>query len=374
MDDGEQMTWDAEPLPPILLSFSSAIDKYPAGFTGNPLNLLFLNDAEPIQQPREFLWQLDAPSLMDERRQYVMEYPGFWPFPAFDLSTRPDPLLVSQRLFERYDDAPKFLKTQRNIGRLIERKVREHKPDVVALLIADGLSYYDLPEQIVAEPCLVDGVSITEVGYRQVVGNPELSRLMFTMGYRTQYGFTYYPTDQNSLAAEILSRFAVSQTTRVRTFEEILVHLDQVPLGRSYIQISLPGLDHLAHAHHDKPPRNHYLHELLERFQRLIDQVTKKKRKILACLTSDHGILWREHIEDKIQIVRDLLPEDSGHARYVRGRFVRDFGRCCTNFGQNYTLLRMPCMTRNLKSNEWGVHGGISAWESIVPLITKIVG
>ena len=372
MDTGGHVTWEMGSVHPRLPILSEAIDRYPAGFSGDPLHLLFLNDAERIERPWEFLRQLDAPFLMDERRQYVLGSLGFWPFPSFDLTARPDPWLVSQRLFERFDEAGRFLKTQRSIGRIIESRVKEHEPDIVALVIADGLSYYDLPDGSGAEPCLVDGASITEVGYRQVIGSPEVSRLLFAAGYRTQVGFTYYPPDPDSFAAQILSQFADSQTIKVRTFEEILAHLSRVHLGRSFIQIAMPGLDHLCHAHHDEPPRDHYLREVLARFNRLVDRLAKKRRRVLAFLTADHGILWREYIEGKVEVVGDLFPEDARHARYVRGHFVRGYGRCCTNFGQHYTLLRVPCMTRNLRSNEWGVHGGISAWESIVPLLTKL--
>ncbi len=373
MDTEGCAAWDMGSIHPRLPILSEAIDCYPAEFTGNPLHLLFLNGAERIERPQEFLRQLDAPPLMDERRQYVSGDLGFWPFPTFDLSTRPDPWLVSQRLFERFDEARRFLNTQTRIGRIIESKVKEHEPDVVTLVIADGLSYYDLPEGLGAEPCLVNGASITEVGYLLVIGRPEVSRLLFAAGYREQIGFTYYSPDPNSLAAQILSRFADSQTVRVNSFDEILAHLSQTHMGRSYVQIAMPGLDQLCHAHHDEPPRDYYLQQILQRFDRLIACLAKRGRRVLAFLTADHGILWREHIEGKVEVVGDLLPEDARHVRHVQGHFIRDYGRCCTNFGQHYTLLRAPCMTRNLKSNEWGVHGGISAWESIVPLLMKHV-
>ena len=239
------------------------------------------------------------------------------------------------------------------------------------MLIVDGLSYYDLPEELGAEPCLVDGASITEVGYKQVVGSPELSRRLFRAGYATQVGFTYYPPDPNSLSAQILAQFSGSQIIQVRTFDEILEYLDQARIRKGYIQIAMPGLDHLCHAHHDRPPREYCLRQILERFDKLVDHLTRHGQRVLAFLAADHGILWREHIEESVETVGDLLPEDARHPRYIRGHFLRDYGRCRTNFGQNYTLLRIPCMTRKLRANEWGVHGGISAWESVVPLLTR---
>jgi hypothetical protein len=92
---------------------------------------------------------------------------------------------------------------------------------------------------------------------------------------------------------------------------------------------------------------------------------------VLACLTADHGILWREAIEGRLEVVGDLIHEDAGHARYVRGHVLRPYGRCVTCLDSHYTAFRFPFMTRELRSNEWGVHGGISAWESIVPFIMR---
>lgn len=353
--------------------FSAAIDAYPAGFSGNPLNLLFLEDAVPIQSPRDYLRQLDAPSLVDERRQYVVGSYPFWPFPVLSLKERPDPWLVSWRLFERFDEATQILPTQRDVGWIIESKVRQYEPDIVVVVIVDGLSYYDLLGDTDAEPCLVDGVTITEFGYRQVVGSPEISRRLFAIGYKKQIGYTYYSPDTETLASHILSQFSSSQIVKVRAFDEILEHLGREHLAKGYVQVSMPGLDQLCHAHRDRPPREHYLRETISRFEGLVDCLAKQNRQILAVITADHGILWREAIEDRIEIVGDLLPEDSRHPRYLEGHFLRDYGRCRTGFGKNYTLLRVPYLTRNLRSNEWGVHGGISAWESVVPLITRLV-
>jgi hypothetical protein len=359
-------------LHPAVARFSAAIDAYPAGFSGNPLNLLFLEDAVPIQSPRDYLRQLDAPPLVDERRQYVLGgYPS-WPFPVLSLRERPDPWLVSRRLFERFDEAAQILPTQRDTGRIIESKVRQCRPDIVVVIIVDGLSYYDLPGDTDAEPCLVDGVSITEFGYRQVVGSPEISRRLFAMDYKRQIGYTYFSPDPETLASDILSQFSSSQIVKVRAFDEILEHLGEEHLGKGYVQISMPGLDQLCHAHRDRPPREHYLRETMRRFERLVDCLAKQKRRLLAIMTADHGILWREAIEDKVEIVGDILPEDSRHPRYLEGHFLRDYGRCRTGFGKNYTLLRAPCLTRNLRGNEWGVHGGISAWESVVPLMIRL--
>jgi hypothetical protein len=262
---------------------------------------------------------------------------------------------------------------QRDLCKVIELEVRRAQPDVVALVIVDGLSYYDLPQEVEAEPCLVEGVSITDVGYQHVVGRPEISRRLFALGYANQIGYTYFTPETGSVAEKILAAFSESQIVKARTFDEILAHLSSEELARSYIQIAMPGLDEIAHAHHDAPPREHYLGEILRRYSRLVDLLSARGRRVLACLTADHGILWREAIEGKLEVVGDLLPEDTGHARYVRGHFLRTYARCVTCLDSHYTVFRFPFMTRGLRNNEWGVHGGISAWESIVPFMTRAI-
>jgi hypothetical protein len=94
----------------------------------------------------------------------------------------------------------------------------------------------------------------------------------------------------------------------------------------------------------------------------------------LACLTADHGILWREQIEGRIEIVGDIYSQETHSPRYVKGHLLRPYGRQVTCDKQRYTLLGVPYLTRSLRSNEWGVHGGISAWESLVPMHIVQIG
>lgn len=72
-----------------------------------------------------------------------------------------------------------------------------------------------------------------------------------------------------------------------------------------------------------------------------------------------------------MQVADDLFAEDIGSPRYVKGSILRGYGRVCRCRGQSYTLFRAPYVTRRFRNNEWGVHGGISAWESVVPFITR---
>ena len=351
--------------------FSAALDAYPAGFSGNPLNLLLLDDAKPISAGEAYLRQLDDLSLMEERREYLVDQHSPWPFPRISLEGQPDPWVISGRLFEHFEEAQRLLPTQQAIGHILEDHVRRTDPAMVGLVIADGLSYYDLPANQGATACLVTGISITEYGYRAVVGKPSVSRRMFALGYVDQMAFTYYPTERDGLSADIHDTFSGSQIMRVKSFDEVLEKVKEKRFSRGYIQVTLSGLDQICHAHHDRPPREHYLREILSRFDAFVDCLSAKSSRVLACLTADHGILWRDVVEDQIQIADDLFRDDIHSPRYVKGAILRRYGRCCRSLGHNFTLLKVPWMTRRFRNNEWGVHGGISAWESIVPLIIR---
>jgi len=350
--------------------FSTALDAYPAKFCGNRLNLLFVDEARPILAANQYLRNLDAPVLVEEQREYLLdeEYP--WPFPCFRCQGRPDPYALSERLFDHFDQAANLLPTQREIAGLITEKAREQEPTIIVLVIVDGLSYYDLSEDTDALPCLVNGISITQYGYRQAIGKPSLSQRLFALGYTQQLGFTYF-ADSNDLASDLHDTFSAAQRVRVRSFEEILEHIEKSTITKSYIQITLSGLDQICHSHQDRPPRQQYLQIILERYQRLLECLRHKTKRALVCLTADHGILWREHTEKRLEVVTDIFQEDVRSPRYIKGNLLRSYGKCCVCDGMRYTLLRFPVVTRDFRNNEWGMHGGISAWESIVPLFVQ---
>lgn len=348
--------------------FSRALDAYPAAFAGNPLNLLFVENARPIQSGRDYLRSLDSPLLVTEQREYFSRSDTPWPFPHISVAGRPDAWELSQRLFDHFDQAKAILPDQADIARLIEARAKAYRPDVVLFAIADGLSYYDLPEDMGAQPCLVRGVTTTEFGYRAAVGRPSLADRLFRLGYQEQMGYTYYAPNEGSLSGDVFASFSPSQVMRFHDLQQVLDHIAANQSGRRFLQVTLAGLDQICHAHHDRPPREVYLHQLLERFERLVAGAHLGNRRVLACLTADHGILWREQIEGRVRIVGDLYSQETHSPRYVKGHLLRSYGRHVTCDKQRYTLLGVPYLTRGLRSNEWGVHGGISAWESLVPL------
>lgn len=311
---------------------------------------------------------MDAPSLRDERREYLLDERIHWPFPRIHLAERPDPWQVSEKLFERFEEAKQFLPTQGDIAEAIDRRVAAHSPEAVALVIVDGLSYYDLPDGV-GEPYFVDGISITEFGYRAVVGKPSISRRLFALGYVQQLGFSYFDPEVNELSSDLYSTFSPSQMMRIKSFDEVIRAIQGLKLARTYLQITLAGLDQISHSHRDRPPKEHYISQILDQYHLLSECLAAKYGRVLVVLTADHGILWRDIIEGKEQIVHDVFSEDLRSPRYLKGSLLRPYGRCKRSIEQNYTLLGMPWLARSFRNNEWGVHGGISAWESLVPLL-----
>lgn len=357
----------------LVSRLSVILDSYPPAFRGNPLNLLFLDDARPIRDATSFLRLLDQPTLCEVRREYLLGDSANWPFPTYSIESRPDPFLLSERLYEHFDMVKDVMPTQQDIGRILVEKADLVKPDIVALMVVDGLSYYDLPDDLENSPCFVDGATTTEVGYREVIGKPSISERLFSIGYRHQMGFTYFDTDNNTLAGDLYGVFGSSQVHRISKFDECLHIIQAEEMTRGYIQIAAPGLDGLCHKHQDAPPIGHYLSQVMGRYDNLINCLRKGDRRVLACLTSDHGILWREQLEGRWEIVGDVHPDDSRHIRHIRGSRLRHYACVRSCAGVAYSLLKAPFVTRQLKNNEWGVHGGISAWESIVPLIIRTV-
>jgi hypothetical protein len=219
---------------------------------------------------------------------------------------------------------------------------------------------------------LVDGITKTYEGYKNVVGDPTIGRNIFARGFSSLIGFSYWDRDNDpELTREIFVPFGMQEPNRVESFEQILNKLETSRLHKSYIPIVTHGLDQLCHKNYEKPLIEAHVNRLLSHFRELKTLIEKKGLRGLICLTSDHGILWKHKASLKII---DEPSQDILHSpRYLDGKILRPYVlpiNCC---GKNYSLIRYPFITRSLRNNEWGVHGGLSAYESIIPLIIEEV-
>jgi len=311
---------------------------------------------------------------MDEQRDYFVSRDLtdglYFPFPSYSIDQRPDPIDLSDVLFQKFDIAKKLIFSQEEIAERIINLALRDRPEVIILILVDGLSYYDLLEQEGIEPCLVPGVSVTNYGFRTIIGKPSISNRLFFSGYKKQRAFSFFDVS-NELSANIHDGFSETQFTRVKETADIYNALKNFRPKKDYVQIVLDGLDSLSHNHHDAPPIDFYKNRIISCLDEIENILRKRKISYQIHLVSDHGILWHDSY-DKFIVVDDLFPEDSFHPRYVKGTFNRLYGRISTGYGSIYTLFKAPYVSRKLRINEWGVHGGISAWESIVPFITRV--
>ncbi len=69
MSGSEGKVWE-EAGPSEVDRMNRALDVFPPGFTGNPLNLLFLDPAAPIGSASAYLRALDSPELCEDRREW----------------------------------------------------------------------------------------------------------------------------------------------------------------------------------------------------------------------------------------------------------------------------------------------------------------
>jgi hypothetical protein len=89
---------------------------------------------------------------------------------------------------------------------------------------------------------------------------------------------------------------------------------------------------------------------------------------VTVYLTADHGILWRTEHE-----FRSLVYWGERHPRYARVTTEQEPPAQATRFDlgdAQYDLFHYPYLAMDIKSNDSGVHGGLSVQESIVPLVT----
>jgi hypothetical protein len=141
--------------------------------------------------------------------------------------------------------------------------------------------------------------------------------------------------------------------------------LDKLPLEGSFVLIVREGLDQLCHRHRDQPDVEATVQQLGNEFLVLAQRVRERGVSATLFLTADHGILWRHEHNLRIYGV------SSGNVppRYYEGLISGELLWRVNFLGNDYSLLAYPFIRRQLRSTEWGVHGGLSFEESFVPLV-----
>lgn len=279
--------------------------------------------------------------------------------------------VISSKLFRYFDElrADRRLWKQSALAARVVSEVTEHRPEVVVFILIDGLSFAD---GLSGNPCpvLVDGFTGTWHGMRRALGGSEpLALRLYKIGYTQRLGFSYWSPETEGLTRELFEGFSEHEFYQVRHFGDIISILGSVK-PQSYVQVIREGLDIYAHKHLDKPPAKSLIVSRIEgELSDLTELFRAKGLTARIYLSSDHGILWIEEAKNSCYIE----PAGAVPIRYYhldRNNIPKQalwVGRVLSNdriLALPYTHMRRP-PTRV----EWGAHGGISYWESLVPFL-----
>lgn len=319
---------------------------------------------ERIDSPRE----IDADStlfvnLSPSDREELTQVFGF---PTVEFPALPSIDQVNRALPSRFETTNLF--KQSGVAAEIEKRIHQELPQIVVLLVFDGLSFYDVVDwelpQATLEPCLVDGLSVTNSAMQRLIGSPVLTHRLFELGYIRRLGFSYWERAKNALTNTLFFQFPPNQLHRMTTFDEVLQTIKTSEWStHTYIQVIRSGLDGVCHSNRERPNTKSILNDLKRDILLLLETLQGTKKSFRLFITADHGILWYAD--------QDIVPlaQEKFNARYAEGTVVGgdNILTLKTDEGIYTVLTGDKVITKNRKVTEWGFHGGISAQESLVP-------
>lgn len=347
----------------------------------HPLSYLFLEEElELFEDELHLESALDDPSVIFDQNVAITDATSMRvsKYPKVTLDHSPLSPALNEIIGVRYKDLDQYLTTQRDMKSRVLNEVSDE--DVVVLMIADGLGYEDVKgTQLEGEPCLVNGPTVTPVGYQNIVYGRDqipLANDLSRRGFMRRRGYSYWDdSSYNDLNDKVFRHFG-DDITRVRTTHEIIQDLRQRKLSshRTFIQISRRVLD--SHAHDGKEVRSsdisHEVGKLSDDIDRLCATLDKQVESYLFVLTADHGILWREEFESEMN---HITSHGASRMRYAPQKIGVDCpAHLIDAYGETYTVLEYPFVTKPFANDEGGTHGGISYQESIVPLLMRNSG
>lgn len=334
-------------------------------------------ETEVVADARGVALEMDATALHPVRPVLItaLDYAYADRFLAATLDTPPAADVVNDGL-PRCLTAARSLLTHRRVAERIANDTRARGYRCVVLLLVDGLSYEDTrhwPEA--PEPVFIDGPSITfarmpdgtvrrDVGFPAIVGDPPLAARLNSLGLARARGYSYWSRESNDVAATM---FEGMPLRRVGSMAEAITLLGNEPLDGLYAQLVRIGTDGLAHGRREVGSREvaETVAAVHAALRGLVDLLARQGVSGAVYLTSDHGMLWRR--EHPLQLSASY---PSSHPRYVSGALPADAPAVSwEGDGGVYSLFHYPYLGLNLRANDSGVHGGLSYWESIVPLV-----
>jgi hypothetical protein len=348
----------------------AVLERTPVVYEGEPLLLAELDNLAVERDVWRYVQRVDDLAPVPVERTVLLgpvtNYFDRWPVVRTEDRTPANLTQFNQCLFRNYEQVRRFAFVQSEIADQVEEDL---SVDIVLLLLMDGLSYSDWMEHPGVQSCLVEGPTITTVGFRNIVGQPTIARRLFEKGFHKRMGFSHWDRS-NELTDMFFRGFdPATQMVKVNEFKEVLLALDRLSTEQTYIQILVNGLDNICHRHRGRPAiaaiaRHLYEDVLLA----LVEQLQKMRATALVYATADHGILWRPEpeTEEELVVIRD---ERTDSRRYAKGALLLPHARQISCYGANYTVLAYPYLFSPLTNLEWGTHGGISFQESVVPFV-----
>ena len=330
----------------------------------HPLSLAFLPEEVRIfQDAWQMAAELDSPSQQPTKPMLATCIEPALLHRLSDICCIHNPLTteLNQVILKRYSLIRENMFCQSQVADWI---VKYADSDIIALIMVDGLSYADTlryaPQELAkAKPILVDGVSITEQGMMRIIGKPPLANRLFDIGYCDAIGFSYWGRNEDPLTNRLFAGFG-DQVCKVKSFDEVLKVLEDKAARGLYIQVVRNGLDGVAHQYREKPNKEAIVMDVYRDYERLVQLFQKKGLSASVHLVSDHGILWTdEHALKVYEFGRADHPRHYEYTKHSENLLNVEFE------GKEFSMLGYPFIRRELRSNEWGVHGGLSFEESI---------
>lgn len=335
------------------------------------LNLLRLDDIHFYEKSENFDYEIDNinKSLPTNKKILINNDHSKVSrrIPFLNINRNITRIELNKIVSKNYDTAKQLLLNQSNLYKRI-LKVPDY--ETIFLIIVDGLSYERAKRYFDCEPILVDGITKTKNGMNRIVGEDyTLPQRIIDNGRENVYGYSYWSREENpEITKPIFSPIPEEDFYVYKEFNEVISDLETKNLDKGYIQIISNGLDNICHKYRDKPPIDFTLEKLKKNLMKIEDLCRKKNIPSTIFMTSDHGILWEK--DNNFEIYDDFNLKDKGK-RYTSGKILRDITKVFEK--ENYTAFKFPYITSKIKRTEWGVHGGLSYEENIIPLIKKEV-
>jgi len=350
-----------------LLALDRLLNKVPVVVQGmHPVSLTYLNELVTVYASlQELVWILDNPQYIPPHRALSFDTNVRFSsrFPIVAVEHDPFTSELNRILFDRYDFVAASMLTQAEVAERIVAKAR--RVETLVLILLDGLSYADCRDWPGVEPCLAAAPTTTRIGFPTIIGSPPLATRLFATGLTKRIGFTYWERQAEPLTDKLFRTITDTRRldpNRLGAFGQAVDWLSGHDLAGTYIQIVRSALDDYAEGHRVTVPRQAVVQQIRHDLETVLDVLEHKGRPAILFAVADHGILWKDD-DHRIEFI------ELNGARYIEGRSGAGRGRSFEVDGQPYWVLDYPQMGRSWRSNEQGIHGGISFEESIVPFI-----